>query len=81
MISPSQQDENDRPGSGPDPSCALASAEAALSRIQRCAEDAQRDRITPGEAVDQILDELAACSILGRVRRALSRSFSPAAPN
>jgi hypothetical protein len=39
------------------------------------------DRITPGEAVEQILDELAARPALGRVRAALSRSYQPTRPN
>jgi hypothetical protein len=60
---------------------ALRSAEAALTRIQRYAEAVQTDTLTPGEAIEQILDELAARPALGRVRRALSRSFSPARPN
>jgi hypothetical protein len=60
---------------------ALSSAEAALSRIQKSAEAAQDDRITAGEAVEQILDELAACPALGRVRAALGRSFEPARPH
>jgi hypothetical protein len=60
---------------------ALRSAEAALSRIQGYAEAAQADQITPAEAVEQILDELTARPALGRVRLALSRSFSPAQPH
>jgi hypothetical protein len=60
---------------------ALSSAEAALSRIQKSAEAAQNERITAGEAVEQILDELAACPALGRVRAALGRSFQPSAPH
>jgi hypothetical protein len=56
---------------------ALTSAEAALSRIQKYAEAAQDDRITAGEAVEQILDELAARSTLGQVREALGRSVQP----
>lgn len=56
---------------------ALTSAEAALSRIQKCAEAAQEERITAGEAVEQILDELAARPTLGRVREALVRSVEP----
>ena len=55
----------------------LRSAEAALLRIQRYAEAAQDDRITPGEAIEQILDELNGRSTLGRVRQALGRSFAP----
>ena len=51
----------------------LRSAEAALSRIQGYAEAAASDYITPGEAIEQILDELAARSTLGRVRAALGR--------
>ncbi len=58
---------------------ALRSAEAALSRIKSYAEAAQDDRITPHEAVEQILDELASRPALRRVRGALGRSFSPAA--
>jgi len=60
---------------------ALSSAEAALSRIQKCAEAAQDERITAGEAVEQILDELAARPALGRVRRALGRRLYPAQPH
>jgi hypothetical protein len=60
---------------------ALTSAEAALSRIQKCAEAAQDERITAGEAVEQILDELTARPTLGRVRQALSRSVAPARPH
>jgi hypothetical protein len=60
---------------------ALSSAEASLSRIQTWAEAAMNDRITPGEAVEQILDELAARPALGRVRAALSRSYQPIRPN
>jgi hypothetical protein len=56
---------------------ALTSAEAALSRIQKCAEAAQDERITAGEAVEQILDELAARTVLGRVREALGRGQEP----
>jgi hypothetical protein len=56
---------------------ALTSAEAALSRIQKCAEAAQQERITASEAVEQILDELAARPTLGRVREALARSVQP----
>ncbi len=60
---------------------ALSSAEAALTRIQTYAEAVADDRITPGEAVEQILDELAARPALGRVRAALSRSFAPSRPH
>jgi len=60
---------------------ALRSAERALTRIQHYAEAVQTDSLTPGEAIEQILDELAARPALGRVRRALSRSFSPARTN
>jgi cell division protein YceG involved in septum cleavage len=60
---------------------ALRSAEAALSRIQQYAQAVQTDTLTPGEAIEQILDELAARPALGRVRQALSRSFSPAQPH
>lgn len=56
---------------------ALTSAEAALSRIQNCAEAAQDERITAYEAVEQILDELAARPALGQVREALGRSVQP----
>ncbi len=60
---------------------ALTSAEAALSRILKCAEAAQDERITAGEAVEQILDELAARPALGQVRQALSRSIEPSRPH
>ena len=60
---------------------ALSSAEAALTRIQTYAEAAADERITPGEAVEQILDERAARPSLGRVRAALSRSFAPLRPH
>ena len=60
---------------------ALSSAEAALSRIQKCAEAVRDERITAGEAVEQILDELAARPALGRVREALGRSHQPARPH
>jgi hypothetical protein len=60
---------------------ALSSAEAALSRIQICAEAAQAERITAGEAVEQILDELAARSALGQVRQALGRNVQPSRPH
>ena len=60
---------------------ALTSAEAALSRIQKCAEAAQEERITAGEAVEQILDELAARPALGQVRQALARSVEPSRPH
>ncbi len=60
---------------------ALRTAEASLSRIQGFAEAALADQITPAEAVEQILDELAARPALGRVRQALSRSFKPARPH
>jgi hypothetical protein len=60
---------------------ALTSAEAALSRIQKCAEAAHDERITAGEAVEQILDELAARPTLGRVREALGQSAQPARPH
>lgn len=52
---------------------ALRSVEAALARIQRYAEAAASDHITPGEAIEQILDELAVCSTRGHVRAALAR--------
>ena len=57
---------------------ALRSAETTLSSVQRCADASQAGQITPAEAVEQILDELAARPSLGRVREALGRSFSPA---
>jgi hypothetical protein len=60
---------------------ALTSAEAALSRIQKCAEAVQDARLTAGEAVEQILDELAARPTLGRVREALVRSVQPSRPH
>ncbi len=60
---------------------ALTSAETSLTRIQKCAEAAMDERITPGEAVEQILDELAARPALGRVRAALGRSYQPARPH
>ena len=60
---------------------ALSSAETALSRIQKCAEAVRDERITAGEAVEQILDELAARPALGRVREALERSYEPARPH
>ena len=60
---------------------ALTSAEAALSRIQKCAEAAQDERITAGEAIEQILDELAARPVLGRVRQALGRGAQPSRPH
>ncbi len=59
---------------------ALSSAEATLSRIQKCAEAAQEAQITPKEAVEQILDELSRPA-LGRVRAALGRSYMPAQPH
>jgi hypothetical protein len=60
---------------------ALTSAEGALSRIQKCAEAAQAERITACEAVEQILDELAARPTLGRLRQALVRSAEPTRPH
>jgi hypothetical protein len=60
---------------------ALRSAETALSRIQHYAEAVQTDTLTAGEAIEQILDELAARPTLGRVRQALNRSFSPVRPH
>ena len=71
----------DAQGGAPEGAHALRSAEAALTRIQQYAQAVQTDTLTPGEAIEQILDELAARPALGRVRRALSRSFSPAQPN
>jgi hypothetical protein len=53
---------------------ALRSAEVALARIQGYAEAALSDQITSGEAIEQILDELAAHPALGEVRQALSRN-------
>jgi hypothetical protein len=69
---------DDEPG---DDRKALRTAEAALSRIQRYAEAAQDGHLTSGEAVEQILDEMAAGPALSRVRRALGRSFSPSRPH
>jgi len=60
---------------------ALTSAEAALSRIQKCAEAVQDDRLTASEAVEQILDELAVRPALGRVREALGRAMQPLQPH
>ncbi|MGZ3274334.1 MAG: hypothetical protein ACXU82_20735 [Caulobacteraceae bacterium] len=60
---------------------ALTSAEAALIRIQKSAEAARDERITAGEAVEQILDELALRPALGRVREALARSVEPSRPH
>ncbi|HEY4028910.1 MAG TPA: hypothetical protein VGM25_01080 [Caulobacteraceae bacterium] len=60
---------------------ALTSAEATLNRIQKSAEAARDDRITAGEAVEQILDELALRPALGRVREALGRSAAPSQPH
>ena len=60
---------------------ALTSAEAALSRIQKCAEAAHDDRITAYEAVEQILDELAARPALGQVREALGCGVQPTRPH
>jgi hypothetical protein len=60
---------------------ALRSAEKALARVQRYAEAVQDGRLTAGEAVEQILDELAARPALGKVRQALGRSFSPSQPH
>jgi hypothetical protein len=60
---------------------ALSSAEAALSRIQKCAEAVQDERLTANEAVEQILDELAARPALGQVREALGRGEQPSRPH
>jgi hypothetical protein len=60
---------------------ALRSAEAALLRIRRHAEAAQDAKITAAEAVEQILDELAALPSLGRVRDALGRDHPPSRPH
>ena len=60
---------------------ALRSAEDALARVQRSAEAGQDGRLTAGEAIEQILDELTARPALGKVRRALGRSFSPSQPH
>ena len=60
---------------------ALSSAEAALMRIQKSAEAARDERITAGEAVEQILDELAVHPALGRVREALGRNGLPSRPH
>jgi hypothetical protein len=65
----------------PDAGATLRSAEAALDSIQRSARAAELGQITAGEAVEQILDELAARPALGRVRQTLDRSFSPARPS
>ena len=59
---------------------ALTSAEAALI-IQKCAEAVQDERLTANEAVEQILDELAALRALSQVREALGRSVQPARPH
>ena len=60
---------------------ALTSAEAALNRIQKYAEAARDDRITAGEAVEQILDELALRPALGRVRAALGQGAESSRPH
>jgi hypothetical protein len=60
---------------------ALNSAEVALNRIQKSAEAARDERITAGEAVEQILDELAVRPALGRVRAALGRNQQPSRPH
>lgn len=60
---------------------ALSSAETSLTRIQTWVEAAEDERITPCEAVEQILDELAARPALGRVRAALGRSYAPTRPH
>jgi hypothetical protein len=60
---------------------ALRSAEQSLARVQRYAEAVQGGRLTAGEAIEQILDDLAARPALGKVRHALSRSFSPSQPH
>ena len=60
---------------------ALTSAEAALIRIQKSAEAAQDERITAGEAVEQILDELALRPALGRLREALGRRVQLSKPH
>jgi septation ring formation regulator EzrA len=60
---------------------ALSSAEATLSRIQKHAEAVQDERITASEAVEQILDELAARPVLGRVREALGQAAEPSRPH
>jgi hypothetical protein len=78
MISSRQADQSQQAQNGAQ---ALRRAEATLTRIQHYAEAVQMDTLTPGEAIEQILDELAARPALGRVRQALSRSFSPAQPN
>ncbi len=69
------------PPSNADSSRALLSAQAVLKHIRRLAEAAEADHITPGEAVEQILDELAARPALGGMSEAPSRSFAPARPN
>jgi len=60
---------------------ALTSAETALLRIQKSAEAARDERITAGEAVEQILDELDLRPALERVREALGRSVEPSRPH
>jgi hypothetical protein len=60
---------------------ALRSAEDALARVQRSAEAVQDGRLTAGEGIEQILDELTARPALGKVRQALGRSFSPSQPH
>lgn len=60
---------------------ALRCAEATLTRIQGYAEAASAGTITPAEAIEQVLDELAARPALGQVRAALSHGVSPAQPH
>lgn len=67
--------------SDPRGASALRTAEAALSRIERSVDAAQAGEITLAEALEQITDELVARPALGRVREALSRSFSPSQPH
>ena len=64
-----------------DQTAALATAETALSRIQRHVQAARDETITAGEALEQILDELEGHSALGRVRQALRRSFDASRPH
>lgn len=56
-----QSQNKDTPGA-----MALRRAETTLTRIQSYAEAVQMDTLTPGEAIEQILDELAARPALGR---------------
>ena len=60
---------------------ALKRAEAALARVQRSAQAAMDGRLTAGEAIEQIMDDLEARPALDRVREELGRSFSPSRPH